>query len=433
MNLIPGIDTKPAKFLLIAKVDLPFDDQKAVVELLQKIESLKKDKLAPEREHKPLGVEEPRSVTDFWKTSMVVGFGLSFFLGRLSGREENPGIPNFPPEGTFERRASSRFNISLPVPKYLRTMNAFGDREWVAQKGNDDNEAAYQQWLEEGESDLIFNIESNNKFLVNDLWENLRVILELHDVEIRIVHEGFNRGDGRDHLGWHDGISNMQDLSENNPHAYRNHIYLPRPAPSYPGENVLNRDPEGYNGGTYMVHRKYQENIDKWNGAYTHDDEKNQIIGREKRTGCVLHHGSHKLLEKEPDSAEVELAPVCSHILQARGGSNAPFTGPFPPLKHGDRHVFKTQDIRIKRRGCNYWEIDKKGESKKGLHFICFQNNIQQTGFEFINNIWLMNPMFRGSEDHLMSVENGFIEPLEGAYYFIPGPCAAFTGDIFFK
>jgi deferrochelatase/peroxidase EfeB len=111
----------------------------------------------------------------------------------------------------------------------------------------------------------------------------------------------------------------------------------------------------------------------------------------------------------------------------------APFSAPFPPLKGTEHNVFNTQDIRIRRRGVNFCEIDPMtGEVVYGLHFVCFQNNIQQTGFEFINNIWLFNPDFRLSKDGLFNPEAGIIEPVEGCYYFIPAEHRDYPGEVFF-
>jgi hypothetical protein len=95
--------------------------------------------------------------------------------------------------------------------------------------------------------------------------------------------------------------------------------------------------------------------------------------------------------------------------------------------------VFNIQDIRIRRRGGNSIEIDPATQKKiHGLHLICFQNNIQQTGFEFINNIWLLNPEFRGV-DHLLDPEKGIAEPIEGAYYFVPPEYREYPGEVFFN
>ena len=75
----------------------------------------------------------------------------------------------------------------------------------------------------------------------------------------------------------------------------------------------------------------------------------------------------------------------------------------------------------------------KTGQVTYGLHFICFQNNIQKTGFEFINNIWLMNPLFRRSTDGLFNPKAGVITPVEGCYYFVPPESREYSGDVLFE
>ncbi len=108
--------------------------------------------------------------------------------------------------------------------------------------------------------------------------------------------------------------------------------------------------------------------------------------------------------------------------------------GPFPPLKVGHSHAFDTQDIRIRRRGISYAELNgTTGRVEYGLHFICFQNNIQQTGFEFINNVWLFNPDFRRSVDGLINPVGRIVKPLEGAYFFVPPEPHSYAGDVFFE
>jgi deferrochelatase/peroxidase EfeB len=161
---------------------------------------------------------------------------------------------------------------------------------------------------------------------------------------------------------------------------------------------------------------------------------RSHAVGRDRQTGKVVRGSDGALLEPEPDAAEAHLTFVDAHIAMARGVSPAPFAGPFPPVKPGEINVFHLQDIRIRRRGGNWREVDSKtGKTTYGLHFMCFQNNIQQTGFEFINNIWLINPAFRLNGDHLLDPEKGIAEPVSGCYYFVPPPHRNYPGEVFFE
>lgn len=258
------------------------------------------------------------------------------------------------------------------------------------------------------------------------------------------IEESWGTEDGRDLIGWFDPISNMDDAIASNPQYYRSKIYLPYPAPMYPGEPMWNRDEPRYDSGTYMAHRKYIENLDRWNAdefsitdnygrTFTGEEARNRAIGRDRESGKVIAASDGSLLDKESDSTEANLGILDSHILNARGGYPAPFEGPFPPLKKGQMNAFQIQDQRIRRRGGNWRHVDPEtGKSTFGLHFISFQNNIQQNGFEFINNIWLMNPMFRLNMDFLLDPDKGIGEPVGGCYYFVPPPHREYPGEVLF-
>ena len=451
MNLRPGIDTPPPKNFILVKLNLPFNDRRKVIRVLKDLEQVQLGAVDPDRQH------DGQSVVDGWALNLLVGFGLRFFLGPHKDRQPEEVIQNFPPGGVFNPREPTRFGIKdRKVPMYLRTMNATGDLEWVAnrlakgkskQPSQKQIDQAYTQWLSETESDLMLYIESNNRFLNMDLWHRIEsAVVEPHKLELaRPINESYGREDGRDLIGWHDPISNMDEFIESNPKYYRSKIYLPYPAPMYPGEPIWNRDEPRYNSGTYLVHRKYIQDLDKWNSdeftftdnygrVFQGEEARRRVIGRDRETGQVISAADGSLLDKEPDSTEAYMAPVDSHILQARGGSGVPFESPFPPLKKGETNAFTVQDQRIRRRGGNWRETDPEtSKVNYGLHFICFQNNIQQNGFEFINNIWLLNPMFRLNRDYLLDPERGIGEPIDGCYYFVPPPHSVYAGEVFFE
>jgi Dyp-type peroxidase family len=468
MNLRGGIDTKPTDFFILAKINVPFDDRETIVAALKALHVVAQEKMHPARGHgfhrNPDGTRtQPRLAVKDFGLNILTAFGLRFFLGPLADRKNEEVVQNFPPGGLFTPRPVSRFGITeRNTPLYLRTMNASGDRDWVAKRltetagGTAPAEAeigkAYFDWLGNAESDILLQMECDNRFLAVDLWDAVRKgFIEKFGMTLVSMQEAFNRGDGRDHTGFHDGTSNLQDKMISDPMWYRSKVYLPHPAPAYPGEAAFRRDDPRYDGGTYLVHRKYIEHLDKFNAEdFEVSDHYGKTfkgapaclhaIGRERESGKVISRSNHELLEREPDSTEVNLGYNESHVLKARGGITAPFEAPFPPLTIEENkpeqpcNVFNTQDIRIRRRGVNFAEIDPNtGRVTYGLHFICFQNNIQQTGFEFINNIWLMNPLFRRSTDGLFNPKTGVITPVEGCYYFVPPESREYSGDVFFE
>jgi deferrochelatase/peroxidase EfeB len=461
MNLRPGIDTRDPDFHLLVKVNLPFDDRERAIKVLESLQAVTAEKLAPDRHfghlRDPDGtvIDEKLVVRDL-ALNLLVGFGLRFFLGPLESRGEEEPIPNFPPGGTYTPRPATRFGMgNRIVPLYLRTMSAEGDRAAVAKRlaagrpespSDAEVDEAYQAWLAGAESDLLLMFESDALFLVIDFWDAVRAsVVAPFGLEIVSIQQGFQRGDGRDHTGYQDGISNLHDKMLTDPQYYRSKVYLPHPAPSYPGEPDWARDDPHYDGGTYLVHRKYLEHLDRWtsddfqvtdrDGNVFHGEEaRRHAIGRDLTTGRVFSRFTSEQLDPEPGGTEVNLTYNEAHILKARGGMTAPFNAPFPPLSGDQTNIFNTQDIRIRRRGVNFCELDAEtGEVAYGLHFLCFQNNIQQTGFEFINNIWLLNPYFRRSRDGLFDPDAGIVEVLEGSYYFVPPEHRHYPGDVFFE
>lgn len=462
-NPRPGVDDNPADFMFLVKLNAPFDDRRKMISVLRDIQSVQDEKMDPLRTFShvrlPDGTRRPQLVVGDLHLNLLVGFGLRFFLGPIGspGRAAEEQVPNFPPGGVFTPRPATRFGMKDRfVPLYLRTMNAAGDRDWIASllagqsggKAPSDAavQAAYDQWLAAGEADILLQIECENLYLVIDFWDAIRKrVVDAHGLEIAGIQRAVSRGDGRAHIGFFDGTSDLQEKLRTDPLWYRSKIYLPTPSAVYPGQPSEVRDDPRYDGGTYMAYRKYQENLDRWfsddfeitdfyGQKFRGEEARRRAIGRNPHTGKAVSRMSHKELEDEPDHTEINLSFNEAHALKARGGQVAPFMGPFPPVQVGHSNVFNTQDIRLRRRGVAYSDVDPStGRVDYGIHFICFQNNIQQTGFEFINNIWLINPDFRRSTDGLMNPVGNIITPIEGAYFFVPPEQHAYPGDVFFE
>jgi deferrochelatase/peroxidase EfeB len=462
-NVRPGVDDNPADFMMLVKINVPFDDRDKLIGVLKGLQAVQNEKMAPARTFAtitlPDGSKRPAYVVADRHLNLLVGFGLRFFLGPIgsSSRAGDPGVPNFPPGGTFAQRQPTRFGMAdRAVPLYLRTMSAAGDQGWIqaqltaANNGTapapEDVDTAYNNWLSDAESDLILQIECENDFLMIDFWDAIRErVVDPEGLIINVIERGSSRKDGKAHIGFFDGTSNLNDLMRTDPMLYRSKIFTPVPGPAYPGQSVETRDDPRYDGATYMVYRKYRENLDAWfsddfqvtdfyGNVYKGDEARLHAIGRSPNTGKAISRASHQELNDELDHTEINLSFNEAHALKARGGATAPFMGPFPPVAVGKSNAFNTQDIRIRRRGLAFAQTNPQtGEVDYGLHFICFQNNIQQTGFEFINNIWLINPDFRRSTDGLMNPVGKIITPLAGCYYFVPPQQHSYPGDVFFE
>lgn len=236
MNLRPGIDTHDPDFHLIAKVNVPFDDRDRLIDCLKAIARVSAQKLDPERhfavirDHDGSLVDQKLVVRDL-ALNLLVGFGVRFFLGPLESRTDDT-FPNFPPGGTFKPRTPTRFGMrGRQVPLYLRTMNATGDRDFVAkrlaaslgrqpQPGEVDE--AYSSWLSGTESDLLLWFESDNLYLVTDFWDAIqRDVVVPFLLDLVSFQQGFQRGDGRDHTGYNDGVGNLQARMLADPQYYR--------------------------------------------------------------------------------------------------------------------------------------------------------------------------------------------------------------------
>ncbi len=466
-NRRPGIDDDPADFMMVVKLNVKHNSQGKLIEFLKKIQAVQNDKMDLKRtygyDREKDGTIREKLVVGNLGLNLLTAFGLSFFLGAIGSeeRKNEQSIPNFPPGGSFKLRLPTRFGIDRLVPMYLRTMAASGDQQYISSLYPHNNNA-YNEWLAQGEADVLLQIECENEFLMIDLWEALRKVIEDNNtqypryrIEIAGIQQGSSRRDGKAHIGFFDGTSDMQDKMVKDPVWYRSKIYLPEPSPAYPGVPLpvvvsdpvplQSRDDPRYEGGTYLVYRKYLENLEKWfSDDFTITDMYGKIfkgeearlhaIGRNPHTGRAINRNSGKDLYDEPDHTEINLAYHEAHALKARGGITAPFAGPFPPVAANHANSFNTQDIRLRRRGIAFQELNPlTGKVDYGLHFIAFQNNIQQTGFEFINNIWLINPDFHRSQDGLMNPVGEIITPLEGAYFFVPPEQVSYPGDVFFE
>lgn len=169
--------------------------------------------------------------------------------------------------------------------------------------------------------------------------------------------------------------------------------------------------------GTYLVFRKYLTHVDRFPSSgemlQYHDTRVGgtvsrtaaQIVGRCPVSGAVVHARSGELLPSLPDESQVVESFLSSHIHKAnpRGSGLSRF---------GDEVV--VPDVRILRRSYPYCD----GE-QEGLLFLCFQADIQQWGFEYIHNEWLMSE-FNGGHDPLLNPDTGLVEVETGCYYFAP-------------
>jgi Dyp-type peroxidase family len=210
------------------------------------------------------------------------------------------------------------------------------------------------------------------------------------------IHSGFQRLDGRNLMGFNDGISNP------NGRLRDSIVWL---SPEDEGQK--------FKDGTYMVFQKIEHDLDQWRALSVTEQER--WVGRSKGTGLLLGTLSQqedkklgsdlrsddsavrtlaltklgKLLSEQRDpekkfyddsnlrfrNIQIE-CPVWSHVRKAN---------PREADNVGRRFIF--------RRGYLYMDSNMNGKTTSGLLFICFQRDIAN-GFEYIKRNLLNNKKF---------------------------------------
>ncbi len=282
---------------------------------------------------------------------------------------------------------SARWGHEVVNPRSLRTMQAKRDSDFPAFAG--------QAQRDSHETDVILLLEAADAGLLEQVLARLAATV----AGLR-THRGALRAEGRDPFGFRDGVSNLQDLRRHEPDRYAGH--------------VLHDEPD-VPEGSYLVFRKYRLFPERLRpgATVTVDDPRNgssrtltgeQIVGRCRPCAAVLTpDGEH--LPTAYDEGQGAGAPAQSHLHKAnpRGYGHTNFG-----------HDVVVPPARVLRR--SYPFADGDGD---GLLFLAFQADIQDGGFEFIHNEWLLSD-FNGAPDPLLTPEAGLVEPLTGCYYYVP-------------
>jgi Dyp-type peroxidase family len=210
------------------------------------------------------------------------------------------------------------------------------------------------------------------------------------------LHVGFQRSDGRNLMGFKDGISNPSkgDLE--------NIVWTDHRDES---EKLIN--------GTYMVFQKISHDLEIWRSLP--EERQEEIIGRSKGTGLLL----GTLSKPEDDQLALELVSTEDYVRErARArlrellsDQRNPETRFFDPSENRFKsiqdncpswsHVRKANPRQennsphktVYRRGYLFSDVTSGPRFHSGLLFICFQRNIND-GFEYIKKKWLNNKNF---------------------------------------
>jgi Dyp-type peroxidase family len=212
------------------------------------------------------------------------------------------------------------------------------------------------------------------------------------------IHAGFQRMDGRNLMGFNDGVSN------------------PRPGSGDKFDSVVwtTEKDEGpiLKDGTYMVFQKIEHDLDQWRGLSAEEQE--EWVGRNKFTGLLLgtpENDDKKFIEalkKDDLKAKEKLR----QLLNDQSDPERPFydSEKFKNSVPAWSHVRKANPRQEKlpngkriekklifRRGYIFTETGLNNRAISGLLFVSFQRDIENS-FEFIKKNWLNNKNFPSEE-----------------------------------
>ena len=295
----------------------------------------------------------------------------------------------------FAKKFFKRINLLEKCPRYLYDMpdhNELGDNsQYVLQQ-----------------TDLILQLASNNysvnKMVLQNDWylhypeKNLsRYSGSLSDsknrpldisgavkgwANISDIHAGFHRTDGRNLMGFHDGISNPDRLGNNT-------IWI----------SGGKEEPEFVNG-TYMVFQKIEHDLTEWHKLATEAQEK--WVGRSKATGLLLGtlsvEDEARLVSDLHSSDPFKQRKAMSRLRLLINEQSDPRKKFYDPHDARYRKILKNCAISshvrkanprqkngkgasfIFRRGYLYVQEEFTGYAKSGILFISFQNDLDIFG-----------------------------------------------------
>jgi Dyp-type peroxidase family len=227
---------------------------------------------------------------------------------------------------------------------------------------------------------------------------------EIHDISTAVqewgiitdVHSGFQRLDGRNLMGFMDGVSQPKRL--------RNDVIW----------TTRNDEIDALIEGTYMVFQKIEHDLEQWEKLSVREQE--QWIGRSKGTGLLLGTLTREEDEKLANDCRSNNPMVSKaarsklrKLLEEQEDPSKPFYDSSDPKYKNIRlecpvwsHVRKSnprgtdgETRKIFRRGYLFMEdtIYPGRKLSSGLLFICFQKDIRN-GFEYIKARYLNNKDF---------------------------------------
>jgi len=229
------------------------------------------------------------------------------------------------------------------------------------------------------------------------------------------IHNGFQRTDGRNLMGFNDGVSNPRPGKDEIGNLFDKIVFTTK-----------EDEREDLDYGTYMVFQKIQHDLDQWRELSL--DEQQEWIGRSKGTGLLngtLDEDTDSELARDLRSADPDVRKNAALDIEKLIAIQKNPTTRFykedgdPIVVEGKRmkytiipanirknvqawsHVRKanpreedgTEQKIIFRQGYPFIQTGLNNKIISGLLFVCFQKDIQN-GFEFIKKNWFNNKNF---------------------------------------
>ena len=274
--------------------------------------------------------------------------------------------------------------------------------------------------------DIIIQFVGNNEFITNravtETWRFLHdpKNTDRNSLALTKSYTGFHGLDGRDWLGFYDGVSNLKKAERTKVVAISN--------------NEAERDDQWTIGGSYMAFFRIKIDIKKWQKLSRFDQE--LIIGRDKLTGCPIIG-----VDKNGMPVKDSRCPVKGTFNVTEYGNaqfrEHPSYGRQRNIPAGisdsvlrNSHIgsimeidinrpYRSLSARIYRQGYNFFEIyDKAPGFRVGLNFISFQNNpdciLRMLKYGFSNEISRI-----GQNRSLPSIAS-FLSVHSGGIFFVP-------------
>lgn len=233
-------------------------------------------------------------------------------------------------------------------------------------------------------ADIVICIYGNE---LSELYKVKESLKTLKEWEVIFEEEGVLNEDKRNHLGFIDGISNLN-----------------RPEES----QILKKRILTSEGGSMMVYRKIALDFERWEGFSIKEQER--MIGLHKEDGAPIGDSATDMIPSFKYDQEGKRCPFNSHVRKS-----------YPRRDLDTKTLESDSKFRILRRGYNF-------SKDKGLHFICYQKNIDQ-GFEYIYRNWICDTDFpHGGIGPDVLIENKIMRTVGGGYFYVP-PNGALTGE----